>query len=80
MKTKIKMKKNSFGCEDGFTSRHYKEGEVYELPNHLAHNFIADDVAEHHEKEKQSHSNKAQSDDDYENKSVKPNKRKGEKS
>lgn len=73
MKTKVKMIKNAHGCEDGFTSRHYKEGEVYELPNHLADNFIIAELATlFEEKENQPHPNKALSEKDYSNKSSKP--------
>jgi hypothetical protein len=81
MKTKIRMTSDAYGCEDGFTSRLYKKGEIHEVEHHLANNFVAAEAAEHHEeeKEKQTHENKTLSENDYDNKAIKPNKRKGEK-
>ena len=74
---KIKMTKDAHGCEDGFTSRHYKKGEVYDVKIKLAKNFIIAKVAEHHveEKAKQPHDNKSLTGGDYQNKSDKRDRR-----
>lgn len=83
LKVEIRMLKDALGCEDGFTSRRYKQGEVYKVEDHLARNFVISEVAEeahdHHqeimEKEKPQHDNKALSEKDIDNKSIKPNRR-----
>lgn len=70
------MLHDAYGCEDGFTSRHYKKGDMYEIEDHLAKNFVIAELAEYvEEKSKQSHENKALTDDDYQNKSDKLNRR-----
>lgn len=73
MKKKISMTQSAHGCEDGYTSRHYKQGEVYDLEDHLADNFISAGFAVIHkddEKSKQEHADKSLSEKNYSNKSL----------
>lgn len=43
---KIKMLRQTMGCDDGFTVMTYEAGEVYEVSDDLARCFLADGSAE----------------------------------
>lgn len=41
----IKMKRSSYGCNDGHTVQWFEEGRVYPVGSYLATNFIRANIA-----------------------------------
>lgn len=77
---KVKMIKDCQGSNCGKFMSDYKQGEVYELSDELASNFIGRGVAESmDEKMMNSPDNKSMSEANYQNKADKPKaKKKGD--
>ena len=43
---KVRMNRTAMGAPDSVTEREYKAGEVYDVPESLAHSFFSDGAAD----------------------------------
>lgn len=79
---RVTMLIDAIGCPDGYTMKNYIAQETYDLPDHLANNFISAKFAlpakELNEKSKKEPETKALGSKNYQNKAVKPTQDKGE--